>query len=875
MKENYAVTGMTCSACSSRVENCVRKLEGVEEVSVNLLTNSMVVNYDESVLSAQNIVDAVVKAGYGASPVVKNAAKTASKADKGKSPAEIQEEERRAMKKRLITSICILIPLMYINMAHMLGLPELPFLAGTENAVSFAMTQFLMTIVVLYINRAFFQRGFKSLFHLAPNMDALIAVGSSASLIYGIFAIYRMGVCLGAGELEIVHHYRMNLYFETAAMIPTLITVGKYFEAKSKGKTSQAITRLMDLSPKTAEVERDGGTVEVPVEEVLKGDIVVVRPGASFPVDGVIIEGSSSVDESALTGESIPVFKQAGDAVSAATINGSGALRVQAVSVGEDTAFSQIVRLVEEASASKAPIARMADKIAGVFVPVVMGIAILAFIIWMFLGEGFEFAFSRAVCVLVISCPCALGLATPVAIMVGTGKGAENGILIRSGEALETLHGVQAIVMDKTGTVTMGKPQVTDIEAFGLPENEFLALAAALEKNSEHPLAMAVVECAAQRGLDQVSASDFTAISGKGLTARIGEKTYFAGNRRLMEESGIAVGELEEHAGNYAKQGKTPLFFAEEGRLIGIIAVADVVRATSKRAIEEMQKMGMEAILLTGDNRQTAEAIGRQVGVARVVAEVLPQDKEQEISRLQQEGKSVAMIGDGINDAPALVRSDVGLAIGAGTDVAIESADVILMKDNLLDAVSAIRLSKAVIRNIKQNLFWAFFYNVCGIPIAAGVFYHVFGWEMNPMLGAACMSLSSLFVVTNALRLRRFKPEKYMIEDEPAAAPAVTVSAVAAPAVEQPAEEHREENAPETVPENTKEETIMTLKIEGMMCQNCVKHVSKALNGIEGVKAEVVLEDNAAYISEQGNATVEEMKAAVADAGYEVVDVVA
>ncbi len=843
MKQKFDVTGMTCSACSSRVEKCVRNLDGITDVSVNLLTNSMQAEYDESKISTDTIIQAVEHAGYGAS--VQGETKAAS----GKSAAKENpiEKQMKNMKSRLIWSFVFLIPLMYVSMGHMVGLPLPGFLAGTENAVGFAMTQFLLCLPVAYINRAYYTKGFSTLFHGAPNMDTLIAVGSTASLIYGIFAIYRMGYGLGVQDLELVHRYQHDLYFESAVMILALINVGKYLEARSKGKTSEAINKLMDLAPKTAVVEREGREVEIPVEQVAVGDIVLIKPGVSVPVDGVILDGNTSIDEAAITGESIPVEKQPGDSVIAATMNKAGFVRVKAVKVGDDTTFSQIIRLVEDASSSKAPIAKIADKIAGVFVPIVMGIALITAIAWILAGAGFEFALSCAICVLVISCPCALGLATPVAIMVGTGKGAENGILIKSGEALEITHSIQSVVLDKTGTITQGKPEVTDMISDQLSQKELLSIAASLEAKSEHPLAEAIMEKARAEGTKLLPTKDFEAIPGRGIRANIDGKLYYAGNLKLMQENGIHCQGAEETMNRLAEEGKTPLLFADETAVVGIIGAADVVKPTSARAIRELKKLGIEVIMLTGDNARTAKAIQRQLGIDTVIAEVLPQDKEKEVAKLQESGKTVAMVGDGMNDAPALARADVGIAIGAGTDVAIESADVVLMKNDLLDVVTAIGLSKAVIRNIKENLFWAFFYNACGIPLAAGVFYHAFGWKLSPMFGAAAMSLSSFFVVMNALRLRFFHVEKKTAEEA---------------AIEKPKK---------IIPEKQEETNMITMKIEGMMCPHCQAAVTKALNGISGVKAEVSLEDKAAYIEAAEGVDPETLKKAVVDAGYEVV----
>lgn len=832
MNKKYKVTGMTCSACSSRVEKCVGKLDGVNTVSVNLLTNSMQIDFDESKLTEEKIADSVTQAGYGMEIPT-------GKSEKKEEKEDIVEKNIENMKKRTIWSFIFLIPLMYVAMGHMAGLPQPSFLRGDANAVSFALTQLLLCIPVLYINRAYFERGFRSLIHGAPNMDTLISVGSGASLIYGIFAIYRMGYGLGTQNMELVHRYLHDLYFESAVMILALINIGKYLEARSKGKTSEAIQKLMDLAPKTALVERNGQVVEIAAEDMLTGDILQVKPGSSIPADGVVIEGRTSVDEAAITGESMPVEKKEGDTVTAATLNKTGFIRMRAARVGQDTTFSQIIRLVEEASSSKAPIARMADKIAGIFVPTVMGIALLTGIVWLLMGAEFEFALSCAIAVLVISCPCALGLATPVAIMVGTGKGAENGILIKSGEALEITHNVQSVVLDKTGTITEGKPVVTDIISFGMSENKILEISAALEKKSEHPLAEAVLLKA--KGMELPNAENFVAIPGKGITAKIQGNIYYAGNQKLMQEQGISCEKALSSMEKLSKEGKTPLILADEKQVFGIIGVADVVKPTSAKAIQELKKLGIQVIMLTGDNARTAKAIQKQLDIDTVIAEVLPQDKEREISRLQEEGKTVAMVGDGLNDAPALARSDVGIAIGAGTDVAIESADIVLMKNDLQDVATAIELSKAVIRNIKENLFWAFFYNVCGIPLAAGVLYPVFGLKLSPMFGAAAMSLSSLFVVSNALRLRFFHSLK------------------------------KGKTQPESIQEKKEEKNMYTMKIEGMMCPHCQAAVTKALEALEGTKAEVNLEKKEAYV--ETGLEKEALKKAVEDAGYQVLSV--
>ena len=743
---------MTCSACSAAVEKSVRKLDGISNVTVSLMTNTMTVAYDEDI-AEESVIEAVKRAGYGAQ--VHNKKGTAQSVTK----VNPIEDELKEMKTRLIVSTVFLIPLLYIAMGYMVGLPVPGWLVGPENALSFAFLQMLLSMPIAYVNRKYFSIGFKALWLRSPNMDSLIAIGASAAFLYGIYAIFRTGYGLGHNEMHIVHNFAHDLYFEVGATILTLITLGKFLETRSKGKTSEAISKLMDLAPKTALVVRNDMEMEVPIDEVIIGDIVVVKPGKSVPVDGTIVEGSSSVDQSALTGESIPVEKSAGDKVIAATINKTGYFRFRAEKVGDDTTLAKIIQLVEDANATKAPIAKLADKISGIFVPTVIAIAIVTFLVWISLGYSFEFALSLAITVLVISCPCALGLATPVAIMVGTGKGAQHGILVKSAEALETMHSINTVVLDKTGTITEGKPVVTDIITDGdISEEELILIGASIEKPSEHPLAEAIVEKAKEMNLTLKKVENFNSVSGMGIAALIDGKPYIAGNLKLMNEENIAMGDFQEISDRLANEGKTPLFFGTNEKVLGIIAVADVVKKNSKQAIELFKKMGIDVVMLTGDNKRTAEAIRRQLNIDRVVAEVLPQDKEREIREIQATGHKVAMIGDGINDAPALTRADVGVAIGAGTDIAIESADIVLIKNDLLDAVTAVQLSRATIKNIKQNLFWAFFYNVLGIPVAAGVFYLALGWRLSPMFAAAAMSISSVFVVTNALRLKFFQP---------------------------------------------------------------------------------------------------------------------
>ncbi|MEL7624710.1 MAG: heavy metal translocating P-type ATPase [Clostridiales bacterium] len=909
MEQKFAVSGMTCSACSAHVEKAVKKLAGVKDVRVNLLANSMIVNYEPETVDQEGIIAAVEKAGYGAEAVKSRSAEAKAAAagtkaaqalaaegdsldlaatrrerlqalaaeggrSKEKPKAEHQAKDRmsgemREMRRRLVVSFIFLIPLFYIAMGHMMGLPLPGFLHGHHNAAAFALIQLLLCIPIVRVNEKYFRVGFTTLFRGAPNMDSLIAVGSTAAIVYGVFALFQIGYGLGHGDAARVEQYMMDLYFESAAMILTLITLGKYLETKSKGRTGEAIARLLDLAPETAVVVFEGQEYEIPVESVEPGDILALRPGGKVPVDGIVVEGFSSVDQSALTGESIPVPKGPGDQISAATINKAGFLLFEAQRVGDDTTLAQIIRLVEEAGASKAPIARLADKISGIFVPIVMAISVITGAVWLFSGATLEFALSNAVAVLVISCPCALGLATPVAIMVGTGRGAEQGILIKSAEALERASSIDTVVLDKTGTITEGKPKVTDIITFGeTPEKELLTLGASLEKPSEHPLAEAIVEAGRAEELPVLPVEDFQAVFGQGIEGTINGKRYWAGNQRMMEAKGIdltagagAKGLAE--AGRLAQGGKTPLFFAGEAGLLGLIAVADVVKATSAQAIQTMKGMGIDLVLLTGDNKQTAEAVRQQLGIDRVVAEVLPQDKEKEIRLLQEKGRKVAMVGDGINDAPALARADVGIAIGAGTDVAIESADIVLMKSDLLDGVTAIQLAKASLRNIRQNLFWAFFYNTIGIPLAAGLFYGWLGWKLSPMFAAAAMSFSSVSVVTNALRLRFFKPK---FSDQGGA-------------VIRQSEGTDTASIKESEPVNITKENerkggsnmMKQMEIEGMSCSHCSGRVEKALNGIDGVKAAVDLEKKTATVEMATPVDDQVLKAAVEDAGYEVV----
>lgn len=958
MKERYHVTGMSCSACSSHVEKAVNKLENVEKASVNLLTETMDVTYDETKITSAEIIDAVVKAGYGASVMTEgsvagaggqstsgNAGSTGKSTVDGKQ--ELQQKldaDARAMKWRLGISIGFLIPLMYVSMHHMLkewfGIPVPAFIVntmhGNANAMNFALTQFLLLLPILYVNRKFFSVGFKTLAHRSPNMDSLIALGSGAALVYGIFAMYRISCGLGYGDMAVVEHYAHDLYFESSGTILTLITVGKYLESRSKGKTSEAITKLMNLAPKVAIlVTEDGQEKEVPTESLQKGDIFLVKPGSLVPVDGIVLEGNSSVDEAAITGESVPVEKQAGDHVVSATVNKAGFLKCRADRVGDDTTLAQIIRLVEEASASKAPIAQLADKVAGVFVPTVMTISLITLIVWLISGATAEFAISTAIAVLVISCPCALGLATPVAIMVGTGVGASNGILIKTGEALQQAKEIDTVVLDKTGTITSGKLKVEEAGGYqsDFPMDAMMQIAAALEKKSEHPLAEAVVEWAEQFGLAIPEIVDFKATFGRGVegalaadflaveaakndgptavfyagkrdsTADVPENSgkiaeqnpatgiarsdadsvtfpagtkFYVGNLAFLQEKNITLPQgAAEGLNRMADEGMTPLLVAQEGKFLGIIGVSDTVKATSYEAINAWEKMGVRVIMLTGDNRRTAEAVRQKLGISEVVAEVLPQDKEKKVSELKRQGHKVAMIGDGINDAPALAAADVGMAIGAGTDVAMESADIILMKNDLRDAVTAMKLSRAVIRNIKENLFWAFFYNCIGIPLAAGVLYPAFQIRLNPMFGAAAMSLSSIFVVGNALRLRGFKSGFTPLKKE---APEVTrkeieITHAAAEGEQCILKTPAEQNNRQDVKQEKERTNTMTkvISIEGMMCSHCTGTVQKALEAVEGVKAVTMsLEQKNATVELASDVADEVLTKAVVDAGYEV-----
>ena len=859
-KQRFDITGMTCSACSARVEKTVSNLEGVAEANVNLLKNSMSVAFDNSVISEDAIIAAVQKAGYGAA-LHAGEQDAENSAGKGPDPIALEMQE---MKTRLIVSIFFTLPLFYLAMGPMVGLPLPGFFRGPENALAFAFTQFLLTIPVIFVNFKYFRVGFSTLFARSPNMDSLIAIGSGAAALFGIYAIYKIGAALGRGDTEVADHFAMNLYFDSTAMILTLITLGKFFEARAKGKTSDAIAKLMDLAPETATISRNGVEEVIPVQAVQVGDTLIVKAGERIPVDGEVVAGSAFVDQAALTGESIPVEKQKGDSVTGATINTSGHLQIRATRVGDDTTLAQIVKLVDEATASKAPIGRLADKISGIFVPVVIAIAVLATATWLLLGYGAEFALSIGIAVLVISCPCALGLATPTAIMVGTGRGAASGILFKSAQAIETAHAVDTVVLDKTGTVTEGKPQLTDlVPATGVDEAELLTLAASLEKLSEHPLGRAIVLAAEKKGLALREVQNFIQTPGQGISGQMGDTHVFAGNQRLLSGQSIVISEaLRNQVDELAADGKTVLYFLREQELLGLIAVADVIKANSRQAVAELQAMGMEVIMLTGDNAVTAAAVQRQTGIAQIRAEVLPQDKETEIRSLQEKGSKVAMVGDGINDAPALARADVGIAIGAGTDVAIESADVVLMKSDVLDVANAIQLSRAVMRTIRQNLFWAFFYNTVGIPVAAGVFYGIWHLTLSPMLAAAAMSLSSVSVVSNALRLRFFTPKR-----TPAYRPAQKQHDINVAAA---GETFLPSSSPQT------RSTIMTkrIHIDGMSCGHCSASVEKALWALAGVReVSVDLAAKMATVQVDETVTNDALAKAVTDSGYTVIGI--
>ena len=841
MEKKFDVSGMTCSSCVANITKAVEKLDGVSGANVNLMTNSMKVNFDENIVDDEKIIGAVEKIGYGASPA----------GEKTKSEDRPLDDREKALKHRLISSIIFMVILMYIAMGPMVNFPTPGIFHGREGAIIFAFSQFLLALPVVYINRDFYISGFKGLKNRAPNMDSLVAIGSLAALVYGIFAIYMMAYGFGQGDMELVDAYRHNLYFESSAMILTLITVGKYLEEKSKNKTRSSLANLMDLAPKMATVMEDGEEVVKNIEDVRVGDILLVRPGESVAVDGKIIEGASSLDESAVTGESIPVQKSVGDRVISASINTTGSFKFQAEKVGEDTTISQIIKLVDEANQSKAPIAKLADEIAWVFVPAVLIIAALTFGVWMALGYGFENALNFAISVLVISCPCALGLATPVSIMVAIGKSADFGLLFKNAEVLENLHKIDVIVMDKTGTITEGKPILTDIVT-DLDQDEFLKIAGSLEKNSQHPLASAILNYTVEKNIDLEEITNFNSVSGRGLNAILDGNKYLAGNLEYMLEEKIDLKDFQAKAEELAGEGKTSMYFANESEVLGIISVKDLPKESSKDAIKLLRDMGKKIIMLTGDNEKTAEAIADEIGVDQTLAGLLPQDKNKEIDKIQKSGKKVLMIGDGINDAPSLAKADIGMAIGHGTDVAIESSDVVLMRSDLLDVVSALELSSATIKNIKQNLFWAFFYNTIGIPLAAGLLFPAFGIKLSPMFAALAMSLSSVFVVNNALRLRRFKPRgvKESLEE----AKSSSEKEIA-----------KEENPIEKNEKRTK------IKVEGMTCGHCEKRVSEALEKTGKVKDVLAKHEDGTVKFVDSGITAEEIKKAVEEAGYKII----
>lgn len=844
MKEKYKITGMSCAACSANVEKAVRALSGIEKADVNLLAGSMSVEYDQDVLKDENIIRAVEKAGYGALSL-----DSVMKGKPPKSEASAVEAECESMKRRFWISLGFLIPLMYLSMHMMFSYPIPSIMRGTENALIYALSQFLLALPIILINNKYFKVGFRTLWHRSPNMDSLIALGSSAALFYGIFSLYQIGYGLGHGDTERVIRYSHDLYFESSAMILTLITLGKYLETRSKGKTSEAIQKLMNLMPDTATVIREGKQIEIPAEEIIQGDIILVKPGQRIPIDGIIIEGKSHLDQSAITGESMPVSKGKGDSIISASINQTGFLKIKAEKVGKDTTLSQIIQLVEEAGSSKAPISRLADKISGIFVPTVIGIAIVTLALWLLTGKNFEFSLSMAISVLVISCPCALGLATPVAVMVGTGKGAENGILIRSAEALETAHKIDVVVLDKTGTITSGKPTVTDVATFGAHEKkEALSLVAAAEVQSEHPLAAAVVEYCKEKGWTIPKAEKFESATGKGIKAQISGQQILAGNLRYLQESGISWNTGEQEKEKWEHEGKTILYFALNQKPLCMIAVFDTVKSESYTAISAMKNLGKQVLMLTGDHHRTAETISRQLDLDDIRAEVLPQEKEKIIRQLQESGKKVMMIGDGINDAPSLARADVGVAIGAGTDIAMESADIVLIRSDLRDAVTAIELSDSVLRNIKMNLFWAFFYNSIGIPIAAGVLYPIFALRLSPMIAAAAMSFSSVCVVANALRLRGFQSSLR--------------------------QEQKIQQTHKNISEEKEDIMKKIMTIEGMMCEHCQATVEKGLNGLEQVKnVQVNLKEKTAIVTLQQPIENAVLKDTVEKLGYHVISI--
>ena len=842
MKQRFSVTGMSCTACSSHVERAVSALAGVRSVSVDLMQNRMTVDYDENALSPEAICAAVSAAGYGARPA------GAAGGSAAPPPAGAAGRERT----RLWVCVGLLAVLLYISMGHMAGLPLPAFLTGLENALWFGLAQLVLTLAIVILQFRYFRRGFATLFRGAPTMDTLVAVGSSAAVLYGVYAVFRMAQGLAAGDMAVVAQYHMDLYFESAGTILTLVSVGKYWEARSKGHTADALQKLMALAPATARLLRDGREAEVPLEEVRQGDLLIVRAGEAVPVDGTVTDGQAAIDEAAITGESLPVDKKPGDTVTGATLCRSGYFTMRATHVGEETTLSQIIRLVEDAAATKAPIQRIADRVAAVFVPVVIGIAVLAMAVWLLVGQPPAFALSIGIAVLVISCPCALGLATPTAIMVGTGRGAEYGILVKSAEALERARSITTVVLDKTGTVTTGQPAVTDLKEL---DDRLLPVAHALEAASAHPLAAAVTAYCREKSIPLSPVTDFSAPEGQGLTARLNGEVIWGGNARLAAAMHCDISVLSAAAEELAAKGRTPLYFGIGSTPLGLIAVADPPRETSAAAIAALRQMGLSVLLLTGDHRRTAEAIAAEVDIPRVIPEVLPQQKEAVIRSLQQKGEVVAMVGDGINDAPALVRADIGIAIGAGTDIAIDSADIVLMHSDPADIPAALQLSRSVLRNIKQNLFWAFLYNTIGIPVAAGVFYAALGWKLSPMLASAAMSLSSVCVVSNALRLRGWKPKLPAVDTVP---PVTAVECTLLP----------QESAPAPVPPAAPQ--TVTLHIDGMMCNHCVGRVKAALEALPGVTAEVSLAKNTAALTMTQPHDMPELTAAVEAAGYQV-----
>lgn len=839
-KKKYDVTGMTCSACQAHVEKAVSRIEGVSAVNVNLLRNFMEVEFDENATGSNNIIQAVENAGYGASEkgVAAQSEKTEQNSD---------DEQLKKTKHRLILSVFWLIPLFYICMGHMVNAPLPPFLAGQKNMMVFVLTQLLLTTPIIALNFHFFRNGFRNFLHRTPNMDSLIALGASAAFIYSLYGTYMVAYHMGRADLAAAHEFMENLYYESCGTILTLITIGKYLEAKSRRKTSDAISKLVNLAPKTAIVLRDGQETEIPASEISVGDIFLLKAGASVPCDGTVLDGSCYVDQSALTGESLPVEKTSGDKLMSASVSTGGFVKCRCDRAEKDSTLSRIIALVEDASASKAPIARLADKISGVFVPVVIGISLISAVVWIIVTGNLAASLNAAISVLVISCPCSLGLATPTAIMVGTGKGAQNGILIKSAESLETAHHISTVVLDKTGTCTEGKPSVQRVYTYNISEEELIPFIASIEENSSHPLARSITEYCIRKGISTAACTNYSETPGGGISGTVGGRKVFVGNRRLMEQNKIDISVFADTAEKSASGGVIPLYAAIDGLPAGMFIIADPIKKTSKEAVSSLKRMGIKTVMLTGDNAGTAESVRAKLGIDEVFAELLPEDKTRIIRELQSKGELVAMTGDGINDAPALAAADVGIAVGAGQDIAIESADVVLIKNDLRDAAEAIRLSRATMRNIRQNLFWALIYNSLGIPLAAGVFYPIFGWQLNPMFGAAAMSLSSVCVVTNALRLNFFRSEKSRTEETAPAEIKITESEVKL--------------------------VKKTMKIEGMMCSHCTGMVTKVLNAVDGVAAEVSLDDKCAYIELSKEVPDDVLIKIVTDAGYEVTSI--